>query len=399
MAVATDVTKQVVATKKVEEAEERARLAIESAELGTFEVNLDTGESLTSPRMAEIFNVEINADRMRYVSAIYKDDLVIRNQAYKRAEETRVLDYECRVLWKDGSLHWVRVKGRMVMDEEHKIHRLLGVVQDITEQKTFAETLTQQVRERTLELETKNKELERSNANLEEFAHAASHDLKEPIRKIMFFTELLKGQLKEKIEEADTLLFERIETASSRMKALIEDMLHYSHVSHRPPEKEEVDLAEKMRQVLEDLEVEIDQKGAVVTVGQLPHVRGYGRQLQQLFQNLLSNALKYHKPDQSPMISITAQLVKGPEISLPLTELEKALDYYMIEVSDNGIGFDQAYADKIFQVFQRLHARNEYSGTGVGLSIVKKVIENHGGKIQAVSSPGEGAAFKVYLPK
>lgn len=238
-----------------------------------------------------------------------------------------------------------------------------------------------------LKLETSVRELQRSNAQLEEFAHAASHDLKEPVRKITVFTGRLQQQLADKLTAGDRALFERVESASLRMGNLIDDLLLYSQVSQQAPEKESIDLNKKMQHVLEELELDIQEKAAVVTIGTLPIVQGYRRQLQQLFQNLVSNAIKYSKAGVPPQINITATVGE-----------EEGKLYHIIHVKDNGIGFAQAYAEKIFQMFQRLHGKGEYSGTGVGLSIVKKVVENHGGFIRVKSAPNEGATFRVYLP-
>ncbi|WP_162944607.1 ATP-binding protein [Flavisolibacter nicotianae] len=238
-----------------------------------------------------------------------------------------------------------------------------------------------------LQLLGKVEELERSNQNLEEFAHAASHDLKEPIRKIHVFTNLLKQQLSSRLNETELQTFERIEKATTRMGALVDDLLLYSHVSHQPIEKETLDLGKKLNRVLEDLELDIQQRQATVVVGSLPQVQGYQRQLQQLFQNLVANSLKYSRPGVPPEIHISAT-----------TTREGGHLYHLIEVRDNGIGFEQVYAEKIFHLFTRLHGRSEYSGTGIGLSIVKKVVENHGGMIRAESTPGEGTIFKLYLP-
>jgi signal transduction histidine kinase len=239
-----------------------------------------------------------------------------------------------------------------------------------------------------LELLSKIEELERSNRQLEEFAHAASHDLKEPIRKIQVFTALLKGQLSSQLKDSEVQTFERIEKSTSRMSLLVDDLLLYSHVSQVPHKKELVNLNEVLRQVQEDLELDILQKNVTVNADSLPTVNGYRRQLQQMFQNLVSNAIKYGRAGVQPQLNI-----------LYNTAVEHNRAYHVIEVRDNGIGFEQQYADKIFQIFTRLHGKNEYSGTGVGLSIVKKVIENHQGIIQVESMPGEGSTFKILLPK
>jgi light-regulated signal transduction histidine kinase (bacteriophytochrome) len=247
--------------------------------------------------------------------------------------------------------------------------------------------LEQKVQERTQELQVANQELKRSNANLEEFAHAASHDLKEPVRKIHFFTSQLKAQLNNQLKEDQARSFGRIQNATERMGNLIDDLLLYSHVTQRPHEKESVDLEQKLQRVLDDLELDIEDKRATIQGDKLPVVKGYPRQLQQLVQNLISNGLKYSRTDVAPLINITARQV---------TENGRA--YYELAVEDNGIGFEPQYSDKIFQMFARLHGTAEYSGTGVGLSIVKKVVENHNGIIKVESTPGKGSTFSVLLP-
>ena len=180
------------------------------------------------------------------------------------------------------------------------------------------------------------------------------------------------------------------------MGALIDDLLLYYHISQRPVEMEEVDLEQKMSKVLEDLELDIQEKKAIVSIGALSKVKGYRRQLQQLFQNLVGNALKYNKQGVAPLITVHASIVPGDEA--PISKNGTGAKYHLIEVTDNGIGFDPAESERIFQMFQRLHGNAEYWGTGVGLSIVKKVAENHNGKVEAEGRPGEGATFKVYLP-
>jgi light-regulated signal transduction histidine kinase (bacteriophytochrome) len=243
-----------------------------------------------------------------------------------------------------------------------------------------------------------NRELASSNAKLEEFAYAASHDMKEPIRKVIVFSDRLKNSLRERMNETEISLFERMEKATQRMGLLVDDLLMFSHVSEKPLEMEEVDLNKKFENVLADLEMLIEEKQALIAVGRLPTVRGYRRQLQQLFQNLIGNALKYSKPDTRPEITLTCKVVKGDEIpSAAMQELPER-SFYQVEVRDNGIGFEQKYAENIFGIFQRLHNKAEYEGTGVGLSIARKVVENHNGYIWANSQPGKGSTFHVLLP-
>jgi signal transduction histidine kinase len=249
-----------------------------------------------------------------------------------------------------------------------------------------------------LEMEALVKELQRSNANLEEFAHAASHDLKEPIRKILTFASRLKDRLQGRMDDLEGNMFARMESGAERMAQLVEDLLQYSKLSTNTSQLEEVDLKERLQQVLTDLEVQIEEKSAMITIGSLPVVQGYGRQLQQLFQNLVSNALKYSQPEVPPQIHISAGTVAAKDVPRPLSEQQQRVLYHLLEVRDNGIGFEQQYAERIFQMFQRLHGRSEYAGTGVGLSIARKVVDNHGGFIMAESEPGKGSTFKVYLP-
>ncbi|WP_121354885.1 sensor histidine kinase [Flavisolibacter nicotianae] len=243
------------------------------------------------------------------------------------------------------------------------------------------------------------KELQRSNENLEEFAHAASHDLKEPIRKISVFCDRLMHSLDDRMDDMEKSMFERMSKAANRMMLLVDDLLNYSHAGLKPAELEEVDLNKKVTLVLHDLEVAIEQKNAIVSVDQLPVVKGYRRQLQQLFQNLISNALKYSNPGVPPEIHIGYRLVKGADIPFETSPANKEKDYHLIEISDNGIGFEPQYAERIFQMFQRLHGRAEYDGTGIGLSIARKVVTNHNGFIWADGEVDKGATFHIAFEK
>jgi PAS domain S-box-containing protein len=308
--------------------------------------------------------------------------------------------YEKEYLRKDGSRIWMMFVAADMGDNS-----IVEYAIDISEQKRAEEALRnsearfrseieQVVEERTRELEHANKlmqktnaELQRSNNYLEEFAHAASHDLKEPIRKIQVFTERLKSQLGAQLSNEQESTFGRISKSTDRMATLIDDLLVFSSVSEKPRHKELVNLNEIISQVLEDLEVDIEQKHATFSRQQLPQVMGYQRQLQQMFQNLVSNAIKYCKQDKPPHIEISSS-----------TSNENGQSYYLIEVRDNGIGIEEEYFEKIFQMFSRLHGTNEYSGTGVGLAIVKKVVENHDGKIIVHSAVGGGSVFRTYLP-
>ncbi len=247
-----------------------------------------------------------------------------------------------------------------------------------------------------LTLEEKVEALKRSNASLEEFAYAASHDLQEPLRKINYFADRLKSRTP--LDPEALGMHERMEKAVQRMRTLIEDLLAYSQAGSKTGELQVVALNETVGEVITDLETAIQEKNAVIHQEDLPVVNGDKLQLRQLFQNLISNALKYSKKEVAPLVEVRSRQIQGAQsgLSLPAEHMNRL--YHLIEVSDNGIGFDQADAERIFNIFQRLHGNKEYSGTGVGLSIARKVVENHQGFIGAQSQAGAGATFSVLLP-
>ncbi|WP_461074101.1 ATP-binding protein [Spirosoma horti] len=271
--------------------------------------------------------------------------------------------------------------------------------------------LESQVQQRTGELASANHELAinnqalaeangllvRSNANLQTFAYIASHDLQEPLRKIQQFGDLLKTRYTDSTGEAVVYL-ERMQLAASRMSTLIRDLLNYSRISTQRDQSAPVSLQTIVATVLTTLDWTIQQTGAQIQVGPLPTLSGDASQLGQLFQNLLSNALKFGKPGVAPVIQIVSSQVTAYDLPKAFTPHQAVSGYCRIEVVDNGIGFEEKYLDRIFQVFQRLHGKSEFAGTGIGLAICEKVVTNHGGAIAATSQPGQGATFSVYLP-
>lgn len=269
------------------------------------------------------------------------------------------------------------------MDESHLIH----IFTDVTP-----------IKEAQLQLERSLEELKYANANMEEFAYATSHDLKEPVRKMQYFTNRLREELTEAIDAPQAKLFDRLENASVRMNKLIDDLLEYSQAARGSTQVEEIDLNEKVEGVLDDLELEVQQKKARVQVEHLPRIRGSRRQIQQLLQNLIGNALKYTKADVTPEIKITYRKVMGKETGRQLPPEAMDRCFHEIAVVDNGVGFDQRDADRIFTVFTRLHSHKEFPGSGIGLSIVKKVVDGHHGFVWAESERGEGSTFTVLLP-
>jgi PAS domain S-box-containing protein len=395
MAFGHDVTDQVTARQKIEYAEEKARLAIESADLGAYEVNLITHKMITSPRFRAIWGVDDTTDRSQFAAVIHPDDLSVREQAHKKSIETGNLHYEARVIWKDKSEHWVKIKGKVLYDEKQKPVKLLGVIQDITEQKLFSEELTKKVEDRTKELQEAKERLERSNAELEQFAYITSHDLQEPLRKIQVFNDML--QEKSIINEQGKRYAGKIDESAKRMTGLIKDLLNYSRLSHSGMQFEETPLQTVLENVLSDFELLITQKKAVIETDRLDTIEAIPLQMNQLFSNLIGNALKFSKGDTSPLIQIKANKL-SPDEKKKLPSLNTNINYYKIQIKDNGIGFEQEYGEKIFTIFQRLNQQNLFGGYGIGLALCRKIVSNHNGLIYAEGKPDEGAGFTVILP-
>ncbi len=278
-------------------------------------------------------------------------------------------------------------------------HMLTQIEVQNSEITSFSQKLEQKVKERTIELENANGELEivndklvRSNSDLEQFAYVASHDLQEPLRKIQIFTELAE---KSKNTEESKNYFEKIHASAKRMTDLIKAVLNYSRLSKTGDQFEEIDLNKTLKNVQTDFELLIAEKNAVIKTDELPVIEGIPLQINQLFMNLLNNSLKFS--DKLPVITITSRLLSENEVRQH-EFLSASIRYVEIVFSDNGIGFEQQYAEQIFTIFQRLHDKKNYEGTGIGLALCKKIVENHHGFINVESELGKGSAFHIYLP-
>ncbi|HKU59553.1 MAG TPA: ATP-binding protein [Gaiellaceae bacterium] len=264
------------------------------------------------------------------------------------------------------------------------------------ELKSVNATLEQRVAERTADAEERAKELARSNQELEQFSSIASHDLQEPLRKIRMFGERLRESLEGSLSEEAADDLARMHNAAERMQRLISDLLEFSRVSYRGSPFEPISLSEVAAEVVSDLEVSITELGGTVDVGELPVVDADRTQIRQLLQNLIANALKFHKPGEAPVVRVRAEVITGQ--APRFTGEAVGGDRVVITVADNGIGFETKHADRIFGAFERLHGRSEYEGTGIGLSIARKIAWRHGGHITATSAPNEGSVFTVTLP-
>ena len=244
-------------------------------------------------------------------------------------------------------------------------------------------------------LKEKNQELERINKELTSFAHIASHDLQEPLRKIQTFSNRVAAMEGSSLSDKGKDFLHRIQTSSDRMRALIEDLLEYSKTNNAGGNVELTDLNQVLEDVLNELELKIEEKNASIENTGLPKLSVVKFQFRQLFLNLLGNSLKFSKIDKAPHIVIRSELIQDANLVLASSELNHC---YHISISDNGIGFEPELAEKIFEIFHRLHDKSDFEGTGIGLAICKKIVENHKGRIMAEGEINQGATFHIYLP-
>lgn len=277
------------------------------------------------------------------------------------------------------------LNARCLYDDAGRAKMILLAMEDVTERR--------QAEERLKDFATR---LERSNRELQDFASVASHDLQEPLRKIQAFGYRLKVRSHDALGEEERDYLGRMLNAASRMQTLINDVLMFSRVETRVRPFARVDLTAVAHEVICDLEIQVERAGARVEVATLPAIEADPLQMRQLLQNLIGNSLKYRRADCPPLVKVYATLTDGrdaPPMAAPA-------DYRLchLHVEDDGIGFDEKYLDRIFKVFQRLHGRREYDGTGIGLAVCRKIAERHHGHITATSSPGNGATFIVTLP-
>lgn len=311
-------------------------------------------------------------------------------QLIAKARQSGRVSHEGWRVRKDGSKFWGSVVITALHNSEGEIVGFSKVTRDLTERKIYEDSL----KASAAQLDLKNKSLERLNGELASFTNVASHDLKEPIRKIQIFAKKIKSLLNDPAQLE--VYAEKIVDSSLRMQGLIEDLLAYSQATNDSGKMEDVNLNEIVNTIKTDLEVLIAEKKASIRTDKLPVVKAIPHQMHQVFLNLISNALKFSKADEPPIISIDAKRIKGPDIPGEIPDGGNL--YFQISVKDNGIGFDIQHSSKIFNAFYRLHTKEAYNGTGLGLAIVKQIIQNHHGVITTESEPGRGSVFNIYLP-
>lgn len=522
--IARDITVQKEAEQLLKRSREQLQIVIDASELGTWDLSLITKEFTYSKRYLEILgytDTTVRPTHGELSKHLHPDDVRIRQVAFEEAYEKGILLYTARIIWNDGSIHWVEIKGKVFYDEKNKPEKIIGTARDITEQrsyqhvleeseqkfrlladsmpqfvwigneagilhyfnqsvydytgfspdqvekvgwlqivhpddreeniklwmrsvktgeafsiehrlkrsdgeyrwqvskavpqkdaegkiqmwvgtstdihdrKIFTQELEKEVHQRTKELKQLNEDLIKSNDELAQFAYVASHDLQEPLRKIQTFSARLLESESQNLSEKGKDYFMRMQLASKRMQQLILDLLSYSRANTAEKHFENANLHVLLQVVKEQLREVIDQKHALIKSSNLPTANVIPYQLEQLLTNILSNALKFSKQNERPVIEVSADIVKSHEVK---NASASADEYHRIVIKDNGIGFDAQYSERIFQVFQRLHGKDEFPGTGIGLAIVKKIAENHNGIITATGELNKGAIFTLYLP-
>ena len=359
---------------------------------GIFVWDLVKNEISWSAGLYDIFDVaaedrvDLIAPDWFYAHVLEEDREILRHTVLDAVAAQRGFECEYSIITDKGVVKNVISRANLVMDDNRLPVRMMGNTHDITQVKKVENELKRNLRE-----------LKRSNTELEEFAYAASHDLQEPLRKITTFGSRFKHKYGDLVGSEGQMYIDRMQTASDSMRVLIDNLLDLSRVTRADHMFEPVDLGKLVRLAQSDLEILIDESKASIVVADLPVVEGIPTQLRQMFTNLLSNALKFAKLGTMPLIEISGERLGRREMEEHFLVADKT--YFRIDVKDNGIGFDQEYEEKIFQIFQRLHGKSDYPGSGIGLSICKRIAERHQGLISATGKTGEGAVFSIILPE
>lgn len=375
-----DVTDIHMSKLQLQSAEERLRIAIDSSGMGTYEIDLGTRKVKACGNFNTIVGIEGEVSNERLLAKLHPEDLPLREKAHQEALTTGVITYESRIINKKESYRWIKINGRVMKDANGNDTAIIGIIQDIHEQREFEQELKRQVTHST-------EELRRSNDDLLHFASVVSHDLREPVRKIKIFNTLLRNEKGTAFNENSTKYLAKIDRSTQRMSNIIEGILSYSTMDKTQQIIEPIDLSQIIENIKTDLELIIKEKGAILNAAVLPEIEGAPILITQLFYNLIQNALKFSKADQPPRVTITSNLV-----SL------NGDDAVQIIITDNGIGMDPAFAEKIFTAFERLNSKDQYEGNGLGLALCRKIVNRHHGTITAWGEKDNGAEFRVTLP-
>lgn len=401
---AMDVTDQYLNRKKVEEAESALRGAVELAELGTWGYDMQTQEFFISDRLKSWLGIEEDRTGMETFNSIVPEDrdrIANAVQAALTPGSSGLYDEEYRIMdLKSGQQRILHAQGRTIFDGSGKPISINGTVQDVTTQREIQLSLENEVQQRTEELAAANdklksineelaetnRQLSRSNEELAQYAYVASHDLQEPLRKIMLFSDMLRKKTGK--PEEQSIIIEKINRSADRMSNLIQSLLEFSRLLQSDTLIQPVNLQSILNKVMTDFELSIQEKNATINIGPMPVIDAIELQMNQLFYNLFSNALKFTTEERQPEISISASIFGN----------ENGYHFHHIRFSDNGIGIEDRYKEQIFEVFRKLHTRDIYQGSGIGLSICRRIVANHEGTIHVESEPGKGTTFHIMLP-
>ena len=393
-----DITEEKTFQQELLEREEKFRLLADSMPQYIWTADPDGNLDYFNQSMYDFTGLapgQLNDEN--WVQMVHPDDRERNMARWKQSIKTgENYLFEQRFRKHDGEFRWQLSRAIPQRDIDGVIKRWVGTSTDIQEQKMFAKELEKQVKARTNELEQKNVDLEKMNKELESFVYISSHDLQEPLRKIQMFSSRLVEMEYDTLSENGKKHFEKIQNSAFRMQQLIRDLISYSRTNVKETNYEIVDLQEIIDDVKETLSEELAKDKVHFELCDICEVKIIPVQFRQVILNLISNSIKFAQENQPLVITIQCTEVKGEDIEI--VGLSKEINYTHIRYKDNGIGFEQAYNEKIFEVFQRLHSRHTYSGTGIGLAIVKRIIENHEGDIIANGVPKEGATFDIYLP-
>lgn len=362
----------------------------DSEDFGTFERNLNADKVFWSAGLYRIFGVD---ERLREISTAFAVSFIHPSDSARARTVTEEalatgadINIELKVITVHSQVKIIHCLARIVRNEAGIPMLITGSIRDITEQRSIEENLRSKV-----------EELNHSNKELAEFAYVASHDLQEPLRKITTFSDRLSEKYKSVLTGDGAMYLARMTASAENMRILINDLLEFSRISKTTLPYEQVDLNKTLQQVLTDLELVTEETGTEITSDTLPVIEAVSSQMKQLLTNIINNAIKFHKEGVAPVISI--QSTPLPAHEKLQYELAQGATYYKIQITDNGIGFENEYATRIFQVFQRLHGKSEYPGSGIGLAICKKIMEYHYGAIFAENIPSTGARFTFIIPK
>jgi signal transduction histidine kinase len=376
----TEATRLHEAKSRVVNSDEMLTMAIEACGMGTYEIDLTANKVKTSDNFKKLWRIDSDITIEALEAKLHPDDCHLREKAYREALVNGMVCYEARIIEKNNPARWIKVFGKIIKDEKGDPSTILGIVQDIHNQKEIEAELKRKIQESKLDLR-------RSNDDLLHFANVVSHDLQEPVRKIKIFNNMLKNEIAKQLPDRSVTHLNKIAHSANRMQCIIEGLLAYSTIDKSTQSVEKIFLNDLLENIKTDLELIIKEKGAILIISDLPEIEGAAILIQQLFYNLIQNALKFTKAGQPPRVIINSVLKNI-----------NSVEYVEISFKDNGIGLDPVDAVKIFAAFGRLHSKDQYEGNGIGLALCQKIINRHNGTIMAKGKKENGAEFIVTLP-